>query len=116
MISAISPIARVPLMLLSWFFGSWPRSQITVLHSLLSSPTAIFAALSMAHDEVNNIRDLDTSLLDKHKDKIWFYYAEQDEWVDNQREVVLHAIDAEPGYVRVVRGHKDIPHAFCISK
>ena len=70
----------------------------------------------MAHDEVNNIRDLDTSLLDKHKDKIWFYYAEQDEWVDNQREVVMHAIDAESGYVRVVRGHKDIPHAFCISK
>jgi hypothetical protein len=70
----------------------------------------------MSHDEMNNIRDLDTSLLDKHKDRIWFYYAEKDDWVDDQREVVLQAIDDDPENVRVVRGHKDIPHAFCISE
>lgn len=69
----------------------------------------------MGHDEMSNVRDLDVALLDKHKDRIWFYYAEKDDWVGDQREAVLHAINADPGYVRVVRGHRDIPHAFCIS-
>jgi hypothetical protein len=70
----------------------------------------------MAHDELANVRDLDTALLNKHKDLIWMYYAEKDDWVSDQRETVLRAIDADPGYVRVVHGHRDIPHAFCISE
>jgi hypothetical protein len=86
-----------------------------VLHSLLSSPSSIFAILTMGHEEMVNIRDLDTALLDEHKDRIWLYYAEKDGWVGNQKEAVLRAIDAYPGYVRVVHGHRDIPHAFCIS-
>jgi len=114
-ISVMSSIARIPPALLSWFFWSWPRAQIMVLHSLLSSPSSILAVLTMGHEEMVNIRDLDTALLDEHKDRIWLYYAEKDGWVGNQKEAVLRAIDAYPGYVRVVHGHRDIPHAFCIN-
>lgn len=70
----------------------------------------------MAHDEMNGIRDLDTTLLNIHKEHIWFYYAEKDDWVGDQREAVLCAINADPAYVRVVHGPMDIPHAFCISQ
>lgn len=70
----------------------------------------------MGYDEMVNVRDLDSALLEKHKDRIWLYYGERDDWVGDQREAVLRAIDAHPGYAGVVYGHKDIPHAFCISE
>ncbi|KAF7967560.1 hypothetical protein HWV62_33941 [Athelia sp. TMB] len=114
-ISAISPLARVPASILSMLFASWPRPQISVLHALLFAPTSIYATLSMAHDEMNNVRDLDIALLTEYKDRIWFYYAEKDNWVGEQKELVLRSINAEPDYVRVVHGHREIPHAFCIS-
>lgn len=62
------------------------------------------------------VRELDNALLEKHQKRIWFYYAEHDNWVGDQREVVLRIIDNELVSLRVVRGHRDIPHAFCISK
>jgi hypothetical protein len=70
----------------------------------------------MGCDEMINVRDLDTPLLAEHKDRIWFYYSEKDDWVGNQREAVLRAVDADPEYARVVHGHRDIPHSFCISE
>lgn len=87
-----------------------------VLHSLLFAPSSIFATLSMGHDEMTNVRDLDIALLNKYKDRIWFYYAEHDNWVGEQREAILRSINADLGYVRVVHGQRDIPHAFCISE
>lgn len=70
----------------------------------------------MAHEEMSQVRELDTALLSEYKDRIWFYYAEHDDWVGEQREVVLRTFNADSDSVRVVRGHRDIPHAFCISK
>lgn len=70
----------------------------------------------MAHDEMNTIKELDVELLRYHQRHINFYFAEKDDWVGEQREVVLSAIDADPGSVKVVHGEKDIPHAFCISE
>lgn len=69
----------------------------------------------MAHDEMNNIRDLDTLLLNMHKGRMWFYYAEKDDWVGDQREAVVRAINAGPANLRLVHGSLDIPHAFPIS-
>jgi hypothetical protein len=69
----------------------------------------------MGHDEMTNIRDLDAALLDEHKERIWFYYAEKDDWVGEERETVLRAIDANLAHARVIRGPADIPHAFCIN-
>jgi len=67
----------------------------------------------MANDEMNIIRDLDNQLLDANRHCLWFFYAEKDDWVGIQREVVLKSLsDVE----RVVHGEHGIPHAFCIRK
>ncbi|KIM80106.1 hypothetical protein PILCRDRAFT_73489, partial [Piloderma croceum F 1598] len=82
-ISAIPPVARIFKGLFSLPFRSWPRTQIIVFQSLLSSPSSIFTALSMGHDEMKNICVLDTVLVAflMHKERIWFYFGEKDGWV-----------------------------------
>lgn len=69
----------------------------------------------MAHDEMLTIRELDTATLERYRHQIWFYFAEQDDWVERGREMILQVSRADPGTARVVHGHRDIPHAFCIS-
>lgn len=70
----------------------------------------------MARDEMATITDLDTVLLNEHKHRIWMFFAENDEWVGEQRAIILRLFDADPESIRVVHGHRDIPHAFCISE
>ena len=70
----------------------------------------------MADDEMKTVLELDVSFLREFSDKVWFYYAERDDWVGGQREVVLRALRGTPAEVRVVHGHSDIPHGFTISK
>jgi len=116
---AISQIARVlrlvPLTILCRLLSEYPISQAQVLRSFLLSPSSIFAAMTMAHDEMLTIRELDTTILDKYRHQIWFYFAEQDDWVERGREMILQVSRAEPGTTRVVHGHRNIPHAFCIN-
>lgn len=82
---------------------------------MLRSPAAIYAALTMAHDEMVTIRDLNVDLLNEHKHRLWLYFAETDGWVGKSREEVTKACDFDPASIRVVHGEADIPHAFCIS-
>ncbi len=70
----------------------------------------------MADDEVRSVLDPDVGFLREFSDKVWFYYAERDDWVGGQREVVLRALRGTPAEVRVVHGRSDIPHGFCISE
>lgn len=105
----------VPDWLLGYLFPQWPSAQRQVLRSLLRSPLAIKSTLSMAHDEMNTIKDLDTGLIQQHLDHICFYFAENDDWVGTEREVILSTVDTSISFVNVVHGGKDIPHAFCIS-
>lgn len=97
-------------------FPDWPSAQLQVLRAFLNSPASIYASLSMAHEEMTTIRDLDVQLLQEHRHKVHLYFAEFDNWVDKQKDTVLRAFDVDEGNFRVVHGHKDIPHAFCISK
>jgi len=69
----------------------------------------------MADDEMKTVLELDVSFLREFSDKVWFYYAERDNWVGGQREVVLRALCGTPAEVRVVHGHSDIPHGFSIN-
>jgi len=69
----------------------------------------------MAHDEMLNIRELDTAVLDRYRHQIWFYFAEKDDWVEQGRDAILQVFRVGPDTLRVVHGHRDIPHAFCIS-
>lgn len=115
----VSQVARVlhliPLTILCRFFPQYPIPQAQVLQSFLLSPSSIFAAMTMAHDEMLNIKDLDAVTLDKYRHQIWFYFAENDDWVDQGRETILQVFGADPGTVKVVHGRRDIPHAFCIN-
>lgn len=115
----ISQLARVlrfvPLTIICRLFPKYPIAQAQVLQSFLLTPSSIFAAMTMAHDEMLDIRELDVTTLEKHRHQICFYFAEKDDWVDQARETILQAFRADPGTVRVVHGHRDIPHAFCIS-
>lgn len=108
--------ALLPSSLFPWIFPTYPASQAHVIRRYVQSSTAVYASLLMAQDEMRTIRDLDTHSLDIHKHHLWFYFAERDDWVGAQREVVLRALQTEPDSVRIVRGHRDIPHAFCISE
>jgi len=96
---------------------SWPENQLQVVHNLLRAPAAIFAALTMANDEMQTVRELDVDFLRDFAHNLWFYYAEEDGWVGEQRAVVLRALRGTPAKLEshVVLDRAGIPHAFCIS-
>ncbi|KAG1784137.1 hypothetical protein EV702DRAFT_1057620 [Suillus placidus] len=115
-VSQVSRVLRLmPLTILCRLFPHYPISQARVLQSFLLSPSSIFAAMTMAHDEMLSIRELDVATLDTYRHQIWLYFAENDDWVDQGRETILQVFRADPGTVKVVHGHRDIPHAFCIN-
>ena len=62
------------------------------------------------------IKELDVPLLRRHQHLLHFYFAEQDDWVGKYRAEILKSFQPDVGSVKVVGGHKDIPHAFCISE
>ena len=106
----------IPLFILCLLQPSWPRSQVRVLHNLLRAPEAVYAALTMANDEMETVRELDTDFLRDFAQNLWFYYAEEDDWVGEQFVVVLRALrGSTPTESHVVTGRPGIPHAFCIS-
>jgi hypothetical protein len=70
----------------------------------------------MANDEMETVRELDTDFLRDFAQNLWFYYAEEDDWVGEQFAVVLRALRGTPTTEsHVVVGRPGIPHAFCIS-
>jgi Lipid-droplet associated hydrolase len=87
------------------------------VHNLLRAPAAIYAALTMANDEMETVRELDTDFLRDFAQNLWFYYAEEDDWVGDQSAVVLRALRGigTPTESHVVLGRPGIPHTFCIS-
>lgn len=116
-IAWLSYLTRLlPVNLLSKLYHDWPLPQVHILQALLHSPATIHATLLMAYDEMQSIKDLDISLLDAHKSKLRFYFAEQDAWVGEERSNILRSFNPTPEDVQVVHGQQDIPHAFCISE
>lgn len=109
-------VQYTPQCLLRLVMLSWPESQLQVLRRFLHAPAAIYAAFTMADDEMKTVRELDVSFLREFSDRVWFYYAERDSWVGAQREVVLSALRGTPAEARVVHGRSDILHGFCISE
>ena len=101
-------------------FSDYPPAQLDVLRTLISSPSSVYTALTLAHDEMKTIRDLDVQLLHEHAEKLHMYFAEEDGWVGDERDNILEALKGLHGsdgpVVKVVHGHRDIPHAFCISE
>ncbi|KAF8270146.1 hypothetical protein EI94DRAFT_1681141 [Lactarius quietus] len=108
-------VQHTPLWLLRLVVHSWPESQLQVLRRFLQAPAAIYASFTMADDEMKTVRELDASYLGEFGAKSWFYYAERDDWVGGQREVVLRALSGTSAEAQVVHGRSDIPHGFCIN-
>ncbi|KAI0265417.1 hypothetical protein BC834DRAFT_879350 [Gloeopeniophorella convolvens] len=111
-------VRHVPLSVLGMIERGWPCHQLQVLHDFLQAPAAIYSAFTMANDEMETVRELDTAFLREFAEDLWFYYAEEDKWVGEQREVVLRALGETPvsaSETRVVRGRNEVPHAFCIN-
>lgn len=69
----------------------------------------------MAHEEMQTIKELDVTLLDAVKHKLYFYLAEQDDWVGENKRAIIREMADEPHSVRVIHGEHGIPHAYCIS-
>ncbi|OBZ79352.1 Chromatin remodeling factor mit1 [Grifola frondosa] len=105
----------LPSGILASMFSDWPMEQVAVLRTLLFSPSAIYACLTMADEEMNTICDADIALLQEYRHRMHLYFAEDDDWVGDTKEVVLKAFHPDPGSVKIVHGHRDIPHAFCIN-
>lgn len=108
-------VQHTPQFLLRLVMYSWPESQLQVLRRFLQAPAAIYAAFTMANDEMKTVLELDVTFLHEFSDKVWFYYAERVDWVGGQREVVLRALRGTPAEARVYHGRSDIPHGFCIN-
>ncbi|KAL4241821.1 AB hydrolase superfamily protein [Abortiporus biennis] len=115
-ISAASSLTRlIPSGLLSLMFSHWPPEQVLVLRSLLNSPSCIYASLTMAHDEMETIQDLDVDTLRRYHHRIHLYFAEFDDWVGKEKKEILRAFNPDEDAVKIVHGRQDIPHAFCIN-
>ncbi|KAI0265414.1 hypothetical protein BC834DRAFT_970188 [Gloeopeniophorella convolvens] len=112
----LSPVFRLP-----WLRAITYLSRPTgggLLHEFLQAPAAIYSAFTMANDEMGTVPELDTAILREFAEDLWFYYAEGDKWVGEQREVVLRALRetaTSASEARVVRGRNEVPHAFCIN-
>ncbi|KAI0298364.1 hypothetical protein B0F90DRAFT_1632849 [Multifurca ochricompacta] len=116
-LSRLSLLARhLPLCILSLVQPTWPKNQLKVLSDFLRAPAAIYSALTMANDEMKTVRDLDVDFLRDFAESMWIFYAEKDDWVGEQREVVLCALRGMSPEGQVVHGYGGIPHAFCISE
>ena len=96
--------------------GDWPLPQLNVIREWLNSRSAVYACLLLADQEMGTIRDVDVDLLREHKHRLHMYFVEEDRWVGEQKHSVLRVFEADPGSVKIVHGHPDIPHVFCISK
>jgi len=118
-ISAISLVCwLIPTRLLACLFSSWPRQQITVLETLISSPTTIYACLTMADEEMLQVRELDIALIQQHRAKLWIYYAEKDNWIAEEQTKVEKAMEDQNllGTVdRITHCRHSVPHAFSLN-
>lgn len=116
LISYASVLTRaLPLRVLAMLFPDWPHTQVLVLRTLLHARSAVYASLSLAHEEMVTIRDLDATLLQEYSRRLHFYFAKSDGWVGQQKEDILKAFDAGSSSVKIVHGQADIPHSFCIN-
>lgn len=115
--SLFSPLLRIiPSFVYTTIYSGWPAPQLKVLRDLLRSPTAIYACLTLADEEMKTIGVLDGALMREHQHKLWLYFAEHDDWVGDSREEIIRTFHPDHEAVRAVHGDSDVPHAFCISE
>ena len=113
----LSPLLRIlPNFVYTAIYRAWPAPQLNILRDLLRSPTAIYACLTLADEEMKTIVGLDGGLMNEQQHKLWLYFAEYDDWVGESKERVINTFHPDHKAIRVVHGETGIPHAFCIGE
>lgn len=98
-------------------FSDYPRSQLSVIKSLVTSPHVVYSALTMAHDEMNTIGSLGSApstvqaTCERERHLTYACFAAKDEWVGEEVTSVKRMLDEG----KVVVRDDDVPHAFCIN-
>ena len=109
--SLVAPACPFLLPILFWH---WPSHQREVIQKLVKSPSSVFAALTMAHDEMQTVKALNVELLDELKSKIKWLYGFVDEWVGMHGDELVRHLGREVAAQNT--RYADLPHAFCIRK
>ncbi len=112
--SLCSLIAPACPFLLPILFWSWPSHQREIIQKFIQSPSSVFAALTMAHDEMQAVKALDVELLDELKGRVKWLYGLVDEWVGIHGDEVVRLLGREVAAKNL--RYADLPHAFCIRK
>jgi hypothetical protein len=100
--------------LLPILFWRWPAHQREVIQMLVKSPSSVFAALTMAHDEMQTVKALDVELLDELKSRIKWLYGFVDGWVGIHGDELVRHLGREVAAQNI--RYADLPHAFCIRE
>ncbi|KAK7064374.1 lipid droplet-associated hydrolase [Favolaschia claudopus] len=87
--------------------------QIAILRGLVNSPSAIIACLSMAHEEMNTIREMDWVFLNEHRQRLHLYYAAKDDWVSVHKINITRLFSPEEA-ARII-DNANVSHAFCLT-
>ncbi|GAA6058868.1 hypothetical protein JCM10212_002812 [Sporobolomyces blumeae] len=97
---------------------SGPGSAVT--NRLVNSPQTVVAAITMAQKEMVIVTQLDRDVLERHGDKLWWYWAEEgnDGWVleESIREIEEVLGDADERKKRRERCREGMPHAFVLNE
>ncbi|GAA5909021.1 hypothetical protein JCM6882_004970 [Rhodosporidiobolus microsporus] len=98
-------------------------SGAEVTTQLVSSPSTVVAALTMAREELASVTALDAHLVSDVAEKLWVYYAAEgvDKWVTEEavREVedaVERTLGRQGREKRVRRCREGMPHAFVLDE
>jgi len=98
--------------LLPILFWRWPSHQREIIQKFIQSPSSVFAALTMAHDEMQDVKALDVGLLNELKSRIKWLYGLEDEWVGIHGDEVVRLLGRDVAAKNL--RYADLPHAFCI--
>ena len=78
-----------------------------------AKPEMLRNMLDLAHDELLHVQELDVQTIEKHKDKIVFYYGSSDHWTPlGYREDLLRKVPGAKTFVC----QKNLLHAFVLTQ
>ncbi|GJN89534.1 hypothetical protein Rhopal_002521-T1 [Rhodotorula paludigena] len=90
--------------------------------AFVQSPEAVLASLVTAQQELAQITDLETDVLERYGDRVWIYWAAEgvDGWTTEEAirecEEVLERAFGEEGRKRRKRCVEGMPHAFVLNE
>ncbi|GAA5933664.1 hypothetical protein JCM3775_003766 [Rhodotorula graminis] len=120
--SALSYLPRALLSRIVALMTGQSGAGAQVTTALVGSPESVVAALTMAREELERVRDVDVDALERYGDRMWVYWAAEgvDGWVTEEavREIddVLERVAGEEGRARRQRCSEGMPHAFVLNE